>query len=244
MPKFFKIFLLIFFLFPSLAMAKDFSIDNDISIIEEYFPDEIEKNNDPFEPFNRAIFSFNKFSYDYFLKYIVKAYSFVTPDFLEGSLVNFFHNLEKPYIILNSLLKLEFANAGIVFSTFVINSTIGFFGFFDLTIADNIRYKNVNFDNVLEFYQIPQGPYLILPFLGPSTLRSAVANGAISSSNYQIQQYYLDDSHGYLSQQDYMSYAILKNLVRFDKVSDYIDDIYRNSMDPYSIVKSYYLQRK
>jgi phospholipid-binding lipoprotein MlaA len=211
----------------------------------EYFSEkEIEKNEDPFEPLNRFIFNFNKFSYDYFLKYIVDAYSLITPDFLERGFINFFHNLQKPYIILNSLLKLDPANAGIVFSTFIINSSFGLFGFFDLTAKDSIKYQNIDLDNVLEFYKFPRGPYLTLPLLGPSSLRGVAALGLSMALRNVTVDYYTNNKSISLHNRDYMSYIILKNLVSIDRASDYIEDIYNNSLDPYSTIKSYYLQHK
>jgi phospholipid-binding lipoprotein MlaA len=234
-----RIIILIFFLFPIASLARGSDASDDFSMMEEYFSEEVEDDSDPFESFNRAIFAFNRFSYDYFFKHAVDVYSFVTPNFLERGFVNFFHNLEKPYITLSSLLKLDPENAGIVFSTFMINSTFGLLGFFDLTSSENIKYKSINFDDVLGFYQIPKGPYMILPFLGSSTLRGTVVLGLKSRLNYHTQDLYLEDNYN-----RYVSYAVLKNLTSLSTVSEYVDNIYNNSMDPYSTIKSYYLQRK
>jgi len=240
-----RLLFLIFLLYPATNLAAQVSVEDDYSIMNEYFNEEAQEkeNNDPLESLNRKVFAFNKFTYEYGLKYIIDAYEFITPDFLERGFKNFFTNLEKPYVTIVSLLKMDPNNAGIAFSTFIVNITFGLFGFMDLTSQDGIVYDKVGFDDMLGFYKIPKGPYLVLPFLGPSTLRGAAASGLGYSFNIYTKNTYLE---GDLLTKDknYISYMILKNLVKLSGFSNHIDDIYNNSIDPYVILKSYYMQRK
>ena len=129
---------------------------------------------DPWEGFNRKIFAFNDTLDTYAFKPLAKGYRFITPDPMEEGFSRVFSNLGEIVNIANDLLQGKFKQATNDTGRFLINSTVGLVGFFD--VADNLGLPNnegEDFGQTLGFYGVKQGPYLILPIFGPSTLRDA-----------------------------------------------------------------------
>ena len=128
-------------------------------------------DDDPLEPMNRAIFEFNEIVDDNVLKPIAKGYKYVTPDPVEVGISNFFSNLGEIGTITNDLLQLKFAQAGRDTMRFFLNSTLGIFGIFDVATPLGLSKNKEDFGQTLGFWGVPDGPYLVLPFLGPSSFR-------------------------------------------------------------------------
>ena len=120
---------------------------------------------------NRAIFEFNEIVDDNVLKPIAKGYKYVTPDPVEVGISNFFSNLGEIGTITNDLLQLKFAQAGRDTMRFFVNSTLGIFGIFDVATPLGLSKNKEDFGQTLGFWGVPDGPYLVLPFLGPSSFR-------------------------------------------------------------------------
>ena len=129
--------------------------------------------DDPLEPMNRAIFNFNEVIDDSILEPIAKGYQAVTPDPVEDSISNFFNNLGEISTIINSALQLNIDKTISSSGRLIINSTIGVFGLFDVASTIGIERHKEDFGQTLGFYGIPSGPYLVLPFFGPSSFRDA-----------------------------------------------------------------------
>lgn len=132
-------------------------------------------DTDPWEAYNRKAFAFNDFLDRWFLKPVVKGYKFVTPDPLETGVANVFDNLLEPASMLNDVLQWKWEAAGIDLGRFVVNSTAGVGGLWD--VADMIGWKKANghedFGQTLRVWGVPTGPYFVIPLLGPSTLTEA-----------------------------------------------------------------------
>ncbi|MFQ3342244.1 MAG: phospholipid-binding lipoprotein MlaA [Porticoccus sp.] len=129
---------------------------------------------DPWEGFNRKIFAFNDTIDTYAFKPLAKGYRFVTPDVVEEGLSRVFSNLGELVNIANDLMQGKFKQATNDTGRFLINSTVGLGGFFD--VADNLglpKNEGEDFGQTLGFYGVKEGPYLMLPIFGPSTLRDA-----------------------------------------------------------------------
>jgi len=131
-------------------------------------------NSDPWEGFNRKIFAFNEFIDRYFLKPVAKTYRFVTPDRLEGGVDNFFYNAVEIRTILNDLAQLKVKQAGQDTLRFVVNTTIGVGGFIDVGTRIGLDRHDEDFGQTLGYWGVSSGPFLMLPFLGPKTLRGSV----------------------------------------------------------------------
>lgn len=141
---------------------------------------------DPFESMNRAIFSFNEKFDEFVLEPTARAYRAVVPGPIEMIVGNFFSNVGDVAITANSLLQLKFADAAASSSRILINTTFGLLGAIDLAshisqVSDiDISKRNEDFGQTLGYYGVGAGPYIVLPILGPSTVRDAVGIGVDS----------------------------------------------------------------
>lgn len=148
---------------------------------------------DPFEPFNRAMFSFNEGLDKYILKPVAEGYDTVLPDPVKTGVSNFFSNLEDLFVIINDLLQFKITQAIQDTGRFVLNSTIGLYGLIDVATPVGLPKHHEDFGQTLATWGVGDGPYIVLPFFGPKTMRGTVGFVAESSIDpvYKIEQ---DDS--------------------------------------------------
>jgi phospholipid-binding lipoprotein MlaA len=214
------------------VVAEDDFYDDELLFLDE--DEEILDVYDPLEPINRGIFWFNDKLYFYLLKPVAKGYRWVMPDPLMLGIGNFFSNLASPMRILNAGLQGKFGDAGNELTRFAVNTTIGIGGFFD-TAKDhfNLKKKNEDTGQTLGYYGVGPGPYLVLPFFGPSSFRDGV--GLLADSRMDL-TYYLWENR------DYWAAIILKtvNTVALDK--DTYEGIKRDALDPYLFVRDAWTQ--
>jgi phospholipid-binding lipoprotein MlaA len=127
---------------------------------------------DPLEPMNRAIYNFNAGFDRYVFLPIVRAYEFVTPDFVEHRVSDFFDNIGEIPTFVNAVLQLKPEIAGRAATRFIVN-TMFTAGLFDLAGARGVGQVREDFGQTLGHWGAGNGPYLVLPVLGPSNLRDA-----------------------------------------------------------------------
>jgi phospholipid-binding lipoprotein MlaA len=130
---------------------------------------------DPLEPMNRAIYSFNDSVDNALFKPVAEGYRAVLPQFARTGVSNFFSNINDVLVALNNLLQGKVLNAVSDVGRVVINSTIGIAGFLDVATHFGLEKHNEDFGQTLGRWGVGDGPYLVLPFLGPSNLRDAVS---------------------------------------------------------------------
>ena len=140
----------------------------------------LDANDDPFEDYNRKIWAFNEFLDDNFAKPTAEIYTSVTPDFVEIGITNFFRNLNELDNTVNQLLQGRPLFAANDFSRFILNSTIGIGGFFDVGSKLGLERHDEDFGQTLGLWGVSQGPFLMIPIYGPSTPRS-LAGRTVSS---------------------------------------------------------------
>lgn len=133
---------------------------------------------DPLEPLNRRIYRFNALVDEYLLLPALRVYKTVVPKPARTGVSNFFRNLDEINTFINTLLQADFREAGVTLARFLINSTIGLAGLFDPATALGLPRKNEDFGQTLAVYGVDAGPYLVLPFFGPTTLRGGAGLGA------------------------------------------------------------------
>ncbi len=126
---------------------------------------------DPWEGFNRGMYTFNAGFDEYVLLPVVYAYEKITPDFVEDRVSNFFSNISDVRNLLNAALQLKGEQAAQTFARLVYNTTFGIVGLWDPATAMGLPKRREDFGLTLGYYGIGAGPYLVLPFLGPSNLR-------------------------------------------------------------------------
>lgn len=131
--------------------------------------------SDPWEGFNRRMYYFNAKADEYVILPVVAGYQKITPDVVERSVHNFFSNLDEISTFINSLLQLKLFVAGETLARFTLNSTLGLAGLFDVATQIGLAEQNEDFGQTLGYWGVDAGPYLVLPLLGPSSLRDATA---------------------------------------------------------------------
>ncbi len=133
--------------------------------------DEEGEEYDPWEGFNTFVFEFNRQVDKYALKPVAQGYDFIIPDFIQVGISNMFYNLRFPQRFLNNVFQGKVKGAGIEAGRFLINTTVGYAGFLDLAKEIDLVTPDEDFGQTLGFYGVKPGPYLVLPFLQPFTVR-------------------------------------------------------------------------
>lgn len=139
--------------------------------LEAYQESADRANNDPWEPFNRQVFAFNEGVDRFVLRPVAKGYHDITPDPLERRVSSFLSNLGEVNNIFNAVLQGR--ADGVVHSTgrFLLNTTLGLAGFFDVASEFGVKPSPADFGQTLAVWGVEQGPFLMVPFLGPQTVR-------------------------------------------------------------------------
>ncbi len=126
---------------------------------------------DPWEPVNRKVFKFNESVDDYVFKPVAKGYKWIVPDPIERGVGNIFSNLNDIPVTVNNLLQFKFNNALTSSMRFVVNSTLGLAGLVDVASNIGLEKHDEDFGQTMGYHGVASGPYLVLPFLGPSSAR-------------------------------------------------------------------------
>lgn len=127
--------------------------------------------DDPFEGWNRGAQKFNDHLDDYIMKPLAKGYRWITPSFVDRGITNFFNNLGDIGVSLNDLLQFKLAQGGMDTGRFLLNTTAGVGGFIDVAAMLDMPKHEEDFDQTLGVWGLPSGPYIVLPFIGPSSPR-------------------------------------------------------------------------
>ena len=189
--------------------------------------------SDPIEGFNRGMFSLNDGLYFYFFKPIGQGIKFILPEPVRVAVRNFFYNLRFPIRFFNCLFQLKFEGAGSEFVRFLINSTAGLAGFFDIASKAGIKNYNEDFGQTLGYWGLGNGFYLNIPFFGPSSARDGIG---LIADGFMWPPAYLDE----------FWYAVVIRLVEaLNNVSLTIGEyeaLKEAALDPYVAVRDAYYQ--
>ncbi|WP_192981545.1 VacJ family lipoprotein [Pseudomonas sp. EggHat1] len=187
---------------------------------------------DPWESFNRPIFRFNDTVDTYALKPIAQGYRAVTPQFLEDGVHNVFGNIGDVGNLANNLLQGKLHNAGVDTGRLIFNTTFGVLGFFDVAKHMGLRKNDEDFGQTLGVWGLNSGPYLVIPLLGPSTVRDAT--GRVPDS--------------FLTPYPYMDHVPTRNVTRGVQVVDTRANLLQAerlvSGDKYIFIRNAYLQSR
>lgn len=186
---------------------------------------------DPWEGFNRKVFAFNDVLDRYALRPAAQGYDYITPDPLQKGVSNFFDNLGEIHTTFNSLLQGKPRNAGISSTRFLMNSTFGLAGLLDPATHAGFIVDDEDFGQTLAVWGVPEGPYLVLPFYGPSTVRTAAS---LPVDYYTYPLTYVED--------DTVRYT-LRGLEVLDARSQLLDQEELLRGDRYSFIRDAWLQR-
>ena len=149
---------------------------------------------DPLERYNRAAHEFNDGFDRYILKPVAKGYETITPDPVMKGVNNFFSNLDDIVVIFNDLLQLKLGQFASDSGRFIINSTLGLAGIIDWASDINMPKHHEDFGQTLGYWGTPQGAYIVIPFLGPSTIRDT---GGLLVDSQQFDPVWQEIEKGY-----------------------------------------------
>ena len=190
------------------------------------------EERDPWEGFNRKIFGFNDVVDRYAIKPAAKGYQWITPQWLDDTVTRFFSNLGDIGDSINYVLQWRWGEAGSNLGRFTVNTTLGIAGLFDVASRMDLNNSDTNLDVTLGRWGVPSGPYLVLPILGPSTVRDT---GTLYPRSYLWPPTYIED--------DLTRYSVAA-LYGVDLRADLME-LERNIVgDRYTFIRNAYLQRR
>lgn len=225
--------------FPAHA-EENAAVVSDEYFNDEYFDDTYDyadspQSSDPFKAWNKIWHGINDYTIIQIGKPLHQKYSKITTPGIRGGIQNFRENLKTPRRMLNALLQAEFAQFFIELGRFIVNTTTSL-GFADVASRNETLYpytpENLRFGYTLAKWGFPEGPYFVLPFYGPSTIREAIGTGVDAFSN--IQDYFIP-WYVYTPTEIYLAFNNL------DKIYVPYEAITGNAIEPYIAVKNAYL---
>lgn len=198
--------------------------------------------HDPLEPMNRAVFEFNRVTDRAILKPLSSAYIAVVPEAPRQGVSNVMRNLREPWVFINDLLQFKLDRAGATLGRFIINSTVGIAGLFKVSDDVGIPYHSEDFGQTLATWGIGDGPYIVLPFLGPSNGRDAfgfATNVFLDPVTLTLKE--VDDSKKFFDLS--MTRTAIEAFDARVRLHDTLDGLYKED-DPYVVARSVYWQHR
>lgn len=194
---------------------------------------------DPFEPVNRFVFAANMAVDTTLIAPTADFYRTFVPGPARDSVRNFLRNLESPVILANNVLQGDLDAAGVTTQRFFINSTVGILGLFDRAAQMGLPRDDEDFGLTLASYGLGPGFYVVLPILGPSSLRDAV--GLYADSYFDPINYYARNTdREYIT----LTRAGIRGIDARSRTLEALDEIERTSIDYYATIRSLYFQRR
>jgi phospholipid-binding lipoprotein MlaA len=189
--------------------------------------------NDPFEGVNRAIFKFNTTLDEHIFQPVAEKYQTHTPEIVQLGVDNFFSNLKEVPTFANQILQFKFTDAMDTTMRFLFNSTLGLGGLVDVATEIGWKKRNEDFGQTLGFYGLGSGPYLVLPILGPSSLRDVTIIPVDGMASAELN----------LTEKQSLAKNILFGInTRKNNLTQ--TDIIYGADDPYTTMRSSYLQHR
>ena len=193
---------------------------------------------DPFEPVNRAIFSFNNVADRVVLEPVAKGYKKL-PSPIQSGISNFLSNLRAPLVVVNQLLQGQGENAIQSSGRFIINSTVGLLGIIDVAEKIGIEEKEEDFGQTLATWGVGDGFYIVLPLFGPSNIRDT-SGMLITMVTDPINAYAVSEGEAWLVPMRTAANAVDQR----SKIIDEVNALRDNSVDYYAAVRSSYYQNR
>lgn len=195
--------------------------------------------NDPFEGLNRAVFSFNEGFDTVIGNPVARAYRTVAPQPVRTGVNNFLTNLRMPINIANNILQGNISGAFQGTTRLVVNTFVGLGGVFDVAGAEGIPYHHGDFGQTMGVWGIGHGAYLVLPIIGPSSVRDATGM-AVDTYFDPVRMYLFNTDREWLHYTRVgMSYVSIR-----ENLMDALEDLQRHSFDYYAAMRSAYVQRR
>jgi len=190
--------------------------------------------NDPWEGFNRKVHRFNMELDKAVARPVAKAYRKITPRPVQRGVSNFFRNIDYPVTFVNELLQGKFKEGGISTGRFLVNSTVGLFGLFDVATRMGIPDYDEDFGQTFAHWGYEESRYLVLPFFGPSTVRDGIGQGFYG---------YLHPV-SYVAREDHFYTPMVLDLIQTRAAFLNQDETLNDAYDPYTLVRDAWLQNR
>jgi phospholipid-binding lipoprotein MlaA len=201
-------------------------------------------NNDPFQGVNRAVFKLNKGVDTVLVKPAAKGYRFAVPKVARKGIHNALLNLKSPAIFANDLMQGEVKKSGVTLSRFALNTTVGLLGTFDVAEKLGLKYHNEDFGQTLATWGVGEGPYIVLPLLGPSNPRDAIGKVVdVIINPFDLYPYVTDADKDTVTAINYAKTG-LSVLDARERSLELLDDLEDGSIDFYTAVRSMYRQNR
>jgi len=200
---------------------------------------------DPYEKVNRKIYTFNDYFDRYFFEHVARAYKGGVPSPVRRGIRNFVTNLGLPMSAINSFAQGKVDNGLATISNFLINSTVGVLGIFNVAGEKGIIYRGEDFGQTMGHYGVNSGPYLVVPFLGPSSSRDFggwVFDKGISPTGFNVLD--IGNKENFIQSEYRLGINSLTAIDIRASLLEIVDDVRRESFDPYATVRSAYLQKR
>ncbi len=203
---------------------------------------EVNEINDPLEPFNRGMYAVNSVIDGLVMKPLAITWRLVLPQPVRDGAGNVLTNLKSPITAANHLLQGEPKQAATAVGRFVINTTFGILGIFDAADHFGLPGEETTFNETLAVWGVNTGPYLIVPILGPSSMRHVVGMGG----DYFMQpyNYYFNGDHHHGDSWVPMAISGVDAVHHRNLVLESVDDVVDNAADPYATFRSAYFQQQ
>ena len=194
---------------------------------------------DPWQGLNRGIYKFNDVLDRAILKPVAKGYDKVVPKPIDKGIDNILSNIGDVVVLFNDILQLKLVQSASDTGRLLVNSTLGLAGIFDVASPLGMPKHNEDFGQTLGYWGTPSGPYLVLPFMGPSTLRDGIGilpDGAVN--NVVLNEIGIDELDERLI---YSGISVINTRQSLLGASDLLDN---SGADPYTFLRESYLQRR
>jgi phospholipid-binding lipoprotein MlaA len=199
---------------------------------------------DPFEKVNRKMFIFNDFADRYFLEYIATGYQNFLPHRLRKMVRNFLHNLSAPLTVVNSVFQGDLDNSMHSLSSFLINSTVGLAGLFNVSDERGISYHQEDLGQTFAKYGLNAGPYLVLPFIGSSNVRDVSGILLTSTANPMSINIFKVGDDELFDDTVLLGLTAISVVDRRENLLKIVDNLRKSSFDLYSAARSAYIQNR
>jgi len=194
-----------------------------------------EEDVDPFEDINRTVYAFNEVVDDNLLEPVSRAYKDRVPEVAQDRVSDFFGNLRDVSTLANQILQFKPIESATTLGRILVNSTLGLGGLFDVASDMGLTTDDEDFGQTMGVWGVEEGPYVVIPLLGPSTVRDGA--GLFVDTTSDANMIAKTEGIGFISSS---AISIIDKRVELLPVTDMLDQ----SDDPYIVMRSSYLQKR
>ena len=231
---------------PISPLSAEESFEEPDPLFDDFFDEEFDDGPlgypDPLERSNRGVFAFNRQVDKWILDPVTRAYRWAVPKPAREAIARMFTNLGSTKTLVNDFLQLEWKDAGVTGTRLVVNTTVGLIGLFDVAEKMGLEGHESDFGQTLALAGTPSGPYIVLPVLGPATVRDGF--GTAVDGFFQPTYYILGPSNLLFGPTEILIYSGSSGISTRDRHFRELKALEESSVDFYAALRSGYYQRR